>query len=53
VQSVDRAQCRQADVDYRSDGTGTGRLPGDRLADATLSLKNLLGLEAASRLMSA
>ena len=27
VQSVDRAQCREADVDYRSDGTDTGRVP--------------------------
>ena len=37
VRSVDRAQCRETDVDYRSDGTDTGRLPGDRLAKATLT----------------
>ena len=53
VQHVDPASCREAGVDYRSDVIGTGRVPGDRLADATLGLNDLLGLEAASRLMSA
>jgi hypothetical protein len=53
VQYVDPTERRDAGVDYRSDVIGTGRVPGDGLADATLSLNDLLGLEAASRLMSA